>query len=517
MKIKLYLFFNLLALFFILIAGTNAYAQQQIDFKSKFFFTTDELGPQIKVLTDSVVFFHDNSRMFCDSALFNPDLNIFDAYGNVRIEKPDANGDTVFLYGDTLHYSGKIKFAKIRTNVVLIKDSLKLTTDNLDYNLKKNIGYYFNKGTTENGEDTLRSEFGYFYADENEFFFKKNVEIRNPRFNMYSDTLKHNTVTKISYFLGPTEIISKENYIYCENGWYNHETDVSQFNKNSYFKNNEKKLQGDSLYYDRNKGIGKAFKNVTISDTIKSSYLTGNYGFYNEKTEFSLMRDSAVFIQVNETDSLFLHADTLCSYNDTIVENEEQNIYRIIQAFHKVKIFKSDFQAMCDSLIYDLKDSVIEMHINPVLWSGENQLSSDFILISTYNNEVESVDLEGNSIIVSKSDSLRYNQIKGDDMVGYVENKELYQVNVNSQGKAIYFVKDDEEKLIAVNLIECADMTIFLKDRTIDKIWYFTKPKAKLYPPMILTPVQEKLEGFKWLEKFRPLNRYEIFIWEKQE
>jgi lipopolysaccharide export system protein LptA len=506
-----------ISVIFFLFIINYSFAQQKIDFKSKYFFTTEEFGPDIKVLTDSVVFFHANSTMYCDSALFNPSKNIFDAYGNVKIEKPDANGDTVFLYGDTLHYSGRKKFAKIRTNVILTKDSLTLTTQFLDYDLKKNIGYYFNNGTTVNGNDTLKSVFGYYYADVNELFFKKNVIVVNPKFNMISDTLKHNTVSKISYFLGPTEILSKENFIYCENGWYNHQTDVAQFNKNAYFQNKEKKLEGDSLYYDRNKGIGRAFQNVIISDTVKSAYLTGNIGFYNEKTGYSIMRDSAVFVQVNKTDSMFLHADTLCSYNDTTIVNDEPKIYRMILAYHKAKIYKSDLQAMCDSLVYNLKDSVIEMHKDPVLWSGENQLTSDYIFLSTYKNEVERIEMENNSLIISQSDSIRFNQIKGKDMVGYVENKELYQVNVNSEGKAIYFLKDDFEKLLGVNIIDCADMTIYLKDKTIDKIWYFTKPIAKLYPPQTLSPTEEKVVGFKWLQQFRPLNKNEIFIWEKEK
>ena len=170
-----------------------------------------------------------------------------------------------------------------RNHVILKKDSLLLKTDSLDYDLGNNIGYYFNNGVTVNGEDTLKSVFGYYYADDNEFFFKKNVKVINPRFKIISDTLMHNTKTKITYFIGPTDIISDSNFIYCENGWYNHNNNISQFNKNAYLKNKEQKLQGDSLYYNRNLGIGKAFKNVTFTDSIQNIMLKGNYGFRSEE------------------------------------------------------------------------------------------------------------------------------------------------------------------------------------------------------------------------------------------
>lgn len=507
-------------LFFILfILNFNlVFSQTKIDFDSKYLFTTKNLGPDIKILTDSVVFKHENSIMFCDSALFNYETNYFDAFGNVRLIKPGKNlEDTVFLYGDTLHYSGRDKYAKVRNHVILKKDSLLLETDSLDYDLDKNIGYYYNNGITVNGEDTLKSVFGYYFVDDNEFFFKKNVEVTNPRFKMFSDTLKHNTQTKISYFIGPTEIISDSNYIYCENGWYDHNKNISQFNKNAYFKNNEQKLLGDSLYYNRNSGIGKAFQNVTFKDSIQNVLLKGNNGFYNENNGFFLMTDSARFIQVAENDSLFMHADTLQSYKDSVIVNDTAHVFRIILAFHHVKTYKSDFQSMCDSLVYNLLDSVFEMHTNPVMWSDSNQLTADYIEIQTYKNEVDEIDMIQNAFIISQSDSVRFNQIFGDEMTAYIDDKKVSEVDVKGNGKSVYFIRDDDNKLIGVNFIDCKNMDIYLKDNKLDKIWFYEKPKGKIHPPLTLTQSETTLSGFKWEEQNRPLKKEDIFIWKEAQ
>jgi len=501
-------------LFILFILTLNSvFAQTKIDFDSKYLFTTEKLGPDIKVLTDSVVFKHENSIMFCDSALFDYETNYFDAFGNVRIIKPGKNlEDTVFLFGDTLHYSGRDKYAKVRNHVILKKDSLLLETDSLDYDLDKNIGYYFNNGTTVNGEDTLKSVFGYYYADDNEFFFKKNVKVFNPRFKMFCDTLKHNTQTKISYFIGPTEIISDSNYIYCENGWYDHNNNISQFNKNAFFKNKEQKLYGDSLYYNRNSGFGKAFKNVTFKDSAQNVLLKGNYGFYNENNDFFLMTDSARFIQVAENnDSLFMHADTLLSYKDSVIINDTAKVYRIILAFHHVKTYKSDFQSMCDSLVYNLLDSVIEMHVNPVMWSDSNQLSADYIEIHTYKNDVDEIDMIDNAFIISQSDSVRFNQIFGDEMTAYIDNRKVSEVDVKGNGKSVYFIRDDDGKLIGVNFIDCVNMNIYLKDNKLDRIWFYEKPKGKIHPPLTLNQSETLLPGFKWEEKNRPLKKADIY------
>ncbi len=498
------------------VIGITVFSQKKIDFDSKFLFTTEELGTDIKVLTDSVVFKHENSIMFCDSALFNYGENYFDAYGNIKLVKPTKNKDTVFLYGDTLHYSGKKKYAKVRNRVVLEKDSMVLTTDSLDYDLGKNIGYYFNKGTTKNGKDTIRSVFGYYFADDNEFFFKKDVSLTNPRFKMFSDTLMHNTLTEISYFKGPTEILSDSNYIYCENGWYNHKKNISQFNQNAYLINKEQSLKGDSLYYDRNSGIGKAFKNVIFHDTIQNVLLLGNTGLYNENNSFSLMTDRAVFVQVTDGDSLFLHADTLQTYKDSVIINDKYKTFRIIQAFHHVKGYKSDFQFKCDSMIYNLKDSVIELRINPVMWSDSNQLSAEYIEIQTYRNEVDRIDLSNTAFIISQSDSIRFNQIFGKNMSAYVENKELYLIDVAEEGKTVYFIRDDQNKLIGVNFLNCTDMEIHMKDNKVDMIWFFDKPTGKLYPPLSLGESETKLPNFKWDIEQRPLKKEDIFIRRKE-
>jgi lipopolysaccharide export system protein LptA len=507
----------LLSLSFIIVFSIIGSAQKKIDFDSKFLFTTEELGPDIKVLTDSVVFKHENSIMFCDSALFNYGQNYFDAYGNIIIKKVTKDKDTVYLYGDTLHYYGKKKYAKVRTNVILKKDSLILYTDSLDFDLRTNIGHYFENGLTLNGSDSIKSVFGYYYADENLLFYKKNVEVINPKFKMYCDTLKHNTKIEVSYFLGPTDIISEENHIHCENGWYDHQKNITQFSKNATLKNKEQLLMGDTIFYDKNKGVGKAFGHVIFKDSLQNVILRGNKSYYNEKTDFTLMTDRALFIQGGESnDSLYLHADTLQSYKDSIQEDDKFRVYSVIQAFRHVKTYKKDFQSKCDSLVYELKDSTISMYYEPVIWSDSNQLSADSIIIRTYEGEVDIIEMYERAFIISKSDSVHFDQIYGKEMYGYVDNRELYRIDVISEGKSVYFIRDDEEKLIGVNFLECTDMEIYMKDNKVDKVWFFEMPKGKIHPPLELTYDETKLPGFKWDIDYRPFSKDDLFVWKRE-
>ncbi len=462
----------------------------------------DILGKDVKKLSGNVIFKHDEVLIYCDSAYFYSSQNNFDAFSNVHINKDG----TIHLYSDLLKYQGNIKLAEVRDNVKLIDNEMTLTTEFLDFNLKDDIFYYYNGGKIIDSENNLKSKQGYYYSETKEYFFKDSVVLINPDYTMFSDTLRYNTVTEIAYFFGPTKIIKDSNFIYCENGWYNTISDISQYNKNAYLKNKEQILKGDSLYYDRGQGLGKAFSNVELVDSVENIILKGNYGVYYEQPERSMLTGDALFISITDGDSLFLHADTLNSKYDT------SGTYKILKAFNKVKLFKSNLQGKCDSLVYSFKDSVIQMHNEPILWSDENQITAEYIEIHTKNNKIDYLEIQNYAFIISQEDTIHFNQIKGKDMVAYFKDEELYKIDVNGNSQSIYFPKDQED-LIGVNISESSDMVIYIKDSEIDKILFITNPDAALYPLDHLPKKDLELKDFQWLEHYRPKDKQDVFIW----
>ncbi|MBN1180786.1 MAG: hypothetical protein JXB49_00765 [Bacteroidales bacterium] len=460
----------------------------------------EALGPDMQKLIGDVQFEHNTYTMTCDSAYFSS-KQVVDAFGRVHINQ----GDTLHLYGDYLKYTGEIKLAEVRDNVRLIKRDMYLETRFLDFDMNEDIGYYFNGGKIYNGDNTLKSSRGYYYSKEDLFYFRDTVVIKNAQYDIYSDTLKYNTITKVAHFLGPTEIVGKEDFIYCENGWYNTETNISQFDKNAYLLSGSQYLKGDSLYYERDNGLGKAFKNVVLIDTSENVILKGDYGYYLEEPYYALMTQKALFMQFQDGDTLFMHADTIVSDMDT-------SDVKIINAYHKVKVYRFDLQGKCDSMSYSFADSIIKLYINPVIWSEQHQLTANYIEIHTKNNVVDEVQLYAASFIVAMEDSIRFNQIKGKNMVGYFRDNELYKVYVTGNGQTIYFPKDEEE-LIGVNKAESTDLIIYFKENKPDKIYFLNNPVATLYPPDDLPKADLYLNNFRWLDKYRPKSKEDIFVW----
>ncbi|GAA4784133.1 hypothetical protein GCM10023231_09750 [Olivibacter ginsenosidimutans] len=248
------------------------------------------------------VFLHEGSTLSADSSDYNPSERFFDAYGNVVITQP--NGTVV--YADKLHYIKDDRVAILTNNVrmVDVKGAV-LTTNHLTYNLNSKIGTYTNGGRIVNEKDTLNSKNGYYFENSQDAYFRYNVIVRTPETTIFTDTLRYNSVSKMAYFYGPTNIKGRNGgNLYTENGDYHTETDRARFGKNNLYTEGSKFLRGDSLYYDGKQGYGRAIKNVVFIDTAQQGILYGQKGVYLKKDESITMTDSAYMIMVTKKDSV---------------------------------------------------------------------------------------------------------------------------------------------------------------------------------------------------------------------
>lgn len=460
------------------------------------------LGNDAKRLIGNVAFEHEGVMMYCDSAyLYNN--NSLDAFSNIRIQQ----GDSLSLFGDFLKYDGNNKKAEVQKNITLRDRDMTLTTDFLTYDMKSSTATYVNGGKIVSKENTLTSKVGYYNSKSREFTFKKDVVLTNPQYVMNCDTLRYNTFSKISFFHGPTTIKAQGNYIYCENGYYDTQKDISQFSRNAYIITNEQTLKGDSIYYDRKKGIGKAYKNITIRDSLQNIFITGNYAEHHELIDKSVVTQNAVLMQAYDKDTLYLHADTLMAIT-TKKDSAKEN--KILFAYHKVKFYKSDLQGKCDSLVYNYGDSTMHLYKEPVLWSDENQLTAQDVMIKTGKGKIIYLEMLTSAFIISKEDTIMFNQIKGKKMKGYFTNNQLTKIHVEGNGQTIYYAEDNN-KAIGVNKAECSDIVLYLKEQQVEKITFITQPDATLYPMGELNKKELFLDGFIWKGTERPQNKNEIY------
>jgi lipopolysaccharide assembly outer membrane protein LptD (OstA) len=459
----------------------------------------ENLAPNTQVLIGNVVFRHDSTFMYCDSACYYPLTNSLEAFFNVRIEQ----GDTLVIYGDWLYYDGNIQLARLRNNVKMDNNQVTLLTDSLNYSRIENVGYYFDGGVVIDEENTLSSFFGQYSPDTKLAIFNNDVKFINPQFILYSDTLHYDTNIKIATILGPSIIETDSGTVHTSRGWYNTATGVSLLLDNSQVASGNRILIGDSIHYDKSSGFTEVFGNMILRDTSRSIILEGQYGYYNERTEMAFATDSARFMEYSTGDTLYLYADTLqMATIDTT--------FRELKAYHSVRFYRIDLQGVCDSMLFNTKDSTLHMYSNPVLWNNLYQLYGDTILIYMNDSTVDRAHIRQFAFAVQYLDTTYYNQLKGNDMVAFFNGSWMRQIDVSGNAESLFYPLDNGA-MIGLNQTKSAYLTIWLKENQLERLKLWPESEGSLIPIPDLKPEQKTLTDFFWYDYLRPLNKNDIY------
>jgi Organic solvent tolerance protein OstA len=465
-----------------------------------------EINADAQILSGNVKFRHDGSYMYCDSAYYFEATNSLEAFSNVRMEQ----GDTLFVYGDYLLYDGNIELARLRNNVKMVNNQVTLYTDSLNYSRSNNIGYYFGGGRIVDEENELSSLYGQYSLDVKMSFFKDSVKLNNPQFILSTDTLNYNVESKVATILGPSEIVSDSGTIYSSKGWYDTVNDKSLLLDRSSIVSENRILTGDSILYDKFAGIGEVFGNISVQDTAQKVILEGQYGYYDEKIDYTFATDRARFIEYSNIDTLFLHADTL---EMSLVDSS----YREIKAYHGVRFFRTDLQGVCDSMQFNTRDSVLYMYTDPILWNERYQILGDTILVYLNDSTIDFVHVKDYAFAIQHIDSTYYNQLKGTDLKAYFEGEQVTRIDVSGNAESIFYPQENDGAKIGLNDSKSSYLTISLKDGKFDRLNIGTNAIANLTPLPDLKPEQKTLKDFVWYDYLRPLDKDDIFRVRKKE
>lgn len=463
-------------------------------------------NPDVWVLMGDVSFRHDSMYMYCDSAYFYNKKNALKAFGNVRMEQ----GDSLFLYGDYLDYDGDANLARVRNNVRLEDKSSILETDSLDYNRTLNLGYYFGGGTLYDNESSLESQWGEYNTVTKEAVFRYDVSLQNPQFLMGSDTLHYNTGTDIAKIVGPTRVLSGQNKIYSELGYYDTRRRQATLLNRSVVTNGNRDITADSLFSDELTGLSEAFGNIVLSDTVGKNMLAGEYGYFNNFADSIYITGSALAVDYSQGDSLFLHSDTI--WMVTLNANTD-SMYRQLRAYNKVRAYRKDIQAVCDSLIFDSRDSCMTMYKDPIFWNGGQQLVGEEIKMYMDSSSIDRVHVINQTLYADKVGDDEFNQINGKEMKFIFKDKKLNEMQVIGSVHIVYFPLDEDSTMLGMNTTLAGKLVGQMKDGKMHKLVIPTKSSGAFYPMSQIPPKERYLDNFVWFDYIRPLSKDDIFHW----
>ena len=463
-------------------------------------------NPDAQVLVGEVCFRHDSSYMYCDSAYFFEKSNSLEAFSHVRMEQ----GDTLFVYGDYLHYNGDTQIAHLRDNVRMENGQVTLFTDSLNYERISNIGYYFEGGMIVDSLNQRSSFYGQYSPATKLAIFNDSVRLENPDFTLYSDTLHYQTDTKLATILGPSVIVSDSGTVRTSLGWYDTEQNKALLLDRSTIESGNRILSGDSIAYDRNSGFGEVFGNMCLQDTLQQVMLEGQYGFYNEKTEYAFATDSARFLEYSQGDTLYLHADTL--QMETVDPDTRE-----VKAFHGVRFFRSDLQGVCDSMLFNTRDSVLYLFTEPVVWNEQYQLYGDTILIYLNDSTIDFAHVRQFAFAIQQVDSVSFNQLKGTDLKAYFDGKSVRQIDVSGNAESIFYPLENDGSMVGMNQTQSGYLSIWVKENKLERLKIWPNPEGTMTPIPDLRPEQKLLKDFYWFDYLRPQDKDDIYQVKKRK
>jgi lipopolysaccharide export system protein LptA len=510
---KIQYILSLLLLLFtgVLLAQSNLEKEKtKVDIQSGYLERTPELPDAFIYTKDTegqVYIVHEGVKMWCNQAYVYLKDNFVKAYGEVKIKQ----GDTISMNSDYAEYNGNTQFAFASGTVVFKEPKTTLKTDTLYFDRVKQEAYYRSGGKVLDTASTLTSRIGRYYAKRKNYQFSSDVKIVNPKYTIYSQELNFYSETGAAFLYGPSTIVSDSSSVYCERGFYDTRGDTGYFVKNARVDYESRTLYGDSIFFDRNKSFASATNNIKVLDTANKSIIRGHYAEVFRQKDSVFITKRAVAITLQERDSVFIHADTLQ------ITGKSEN--RVLKGFYKARFFKESSKpgeeptsGKCDSIFVHQKKGITKLVHRPILWTGENQMTGDTIhLINNVKTEELDTLKVFNNAFLSQRDSLGYNQVKGERLIGLFTKNELDTVNIDKNAQVIYFARNDKNELIGINNTVSSSIQMYMEHQEIQGIRFVNKGTGKIYPVSKLPVEARILPGFEWRGKERLLNKEDLF------
>ncbi|MDQ6756097.1 MAG: hypothetical protein M3004_04095 [Bacteroidota bacterium] len=524
------------------IIHADVYRQKPIDSITK-----------VDILAGHVNLLEGTTKFTCDSAIINKKLNTVEAFGNVHINQADS----IFTSSQYLKYIGNDRMAYLKKNVKLAdKKGGTLLTQELEYDLKTGIGKYINGGKVINGKTILTSKEGTYYADTKDVMFKYKVDMADPKYKIKADSLLYNMQFEKATFIGPTVVTTKEATIFTTNGTYDLKTGNAFFGSRTLVKDSSgRTYQALNMAVDEKSGISQLEGNAVVKDSANSFILTGNEIYFSKKNNSMLATKKPVMIFWQKKDTTYVAGDTLFSGftkrvfvqdiipnkdsiarsigNDSakknlakvdssefeklhktkkITTNKTDTSIRYFIAYHHVKIFNDSLQSVCDSLFYSAADSIFRLFHEPVMWSGNSQVTGDTIFLYTKNKKAERVYVFNNGMIANKINESFYNQISGRTINGYFTNGVIDYIRAKgSPAESIYYLQDKDSAFTGMNRADGSVIEMYFVKQELNKGKLENDVHGKLYPMRQIPKDQKYLKNFIWLDKRRPKNKLELF------
>ena len=489
---------------------------------------TKDSATKLQSLIGDVEMQEDNTFFYCDSVVLNPAQNIVEAFGNVQMN----DSDTTNIYSQYMKYLTDKKMVYFNKEVKLTDGKGTLLTQDLQYDMNQKIGIYSNGGKVINKTTTLTSKEGTYYSDTKDIYFRKDVVLIDPQYQLRADSLLYNTQYQLATFITKTTIIdSSGSTIVTKEGNYDLKNHKALFNKRATIKQGSQTIIGDVVNIDEATGKSTATGNAIYKDSVQNISILANKLSVDQKTNTFVATENPLAIIKQDKDSVYIVADTLFSgiFHDSLMvdstikkdtakslvkidaKSTSDSGYRYLQGYHHVKIFSDSMQSVSDSLYYSAKDSTFRLFTNPIVWVNGNQITGDTIFLFMENKKPKRLYVFENAILVNRVAPNMYNQIKGTTINGYFINGAIDYMHAKGSAECYYYAQDEGNAFVGVNHSTADVIDMYFKEKGLSRVVLRSDADGTMYPFKQVVFDDMRLRGFRWLDAKRPKSKFELF------
>lgn len=439
-------------------------------------------------------------------------------------------------------YDAKLKKFKFYVNVRIKADSVIMKTDSVAYETNKALFTFLGKVHAWRDSSYLRADNGWYNRENEQFNFYKNAYIYTKDQEVWADDIFYDRNKGFSILKNNIQIVdtSQSTMFFADSARYVSKPMSFTLYKDpsaAYYSVEEGKADTLFLRADTLKYYSKAFSEIdsatvaqakervelsakdpfqTIVDAIESNKkrpsskkaVNNNVTQTSNSTKTDVKQEAAVdSLSAKNLDTLSAPTPKVdsvkkFSFSDTTT-------IRFVQGFHNVKMHRSNIQGLCDSLVFSSLDSMARLYGKPILWNEENQFTADSMQFVVSGKSLTKAELLSSAYVISKEDSVHFNQIKSTDIIGYFKKNDIYRFDALGGVSLMFFIEEDSV-ITTMNQKECRVMKGLIKDRKIQKIQYVQDVKSDAFPVYNLPINKQRLKGFNWSPEKRPKDRFAV-------
>ena len=277
----------------------------------------DIAGASYRKVVGPARFLHNGTYLLCDTALWNVETKIIEAWGNVSILQ-----DETVLTSDKLTYIIDRDLAEFRGSVVQLtdKDHNTLRTRHLDYNTADSVAIFQNGGAMRDKDgQIIESRNGTYDSKVKTFTFENNVNMFTDSIFVKTRSLIYESDKDLATFGFATDVWKDENMLSSNRGWYNRAQETFFFTDDVHLMSEDQEGWCDSLFFYRNTSNIDMLGKAQVTDTTRNIFgLAGRIEYVDSIAKVTMTRKPAVISETSEQDgsidTLYLGAEKLVYY-----------------------------------------------------------------------------------------------------------------------------------------------------------------------------------------------------------